>query len=343
MKGRTSHPLCSLGVVLGLAVLVVSLAAGCGKANPVAPSGSTVTLSANPSAITSPTGSSTITAVVRKPNGTVAAGVDVRFTASLGTIDTLVRTDSGGVATATLRGDGRSGTAMVNALVDGGGTAMALSVPIGGGAKSITLQALPASISVPGSTRLVALVRDAVGNPAPGVLVNFSTNVGSLSNGGLDTTGANGEASVTLTVKSTDISTQTSATVGATAAAPDGTLQTATFTVNLLTGAATSISVSANPGTLKAGSTNQTVNITAIVQNALGAPVPGANVTFSTTLGRLASGGAIRTTDQNGQAFDTLTVDTVPASGTSSITITAKVVTAGGTQISNTATITITP
>jgi adhesin/invasin len=318
----------------------------CGKANPVAPSGSTITLSANPSLISSPTGTSTITAVVRKPNGTVAAGVDVRFTASMGSIDTLVQTDSGGIANATLRGDGRSGTATVNAAVDGGATATALMVAIGGGAKTITLQAIPASITPGSSTQLVALVRDATGLPAAGVNVNFTTNLGTLaSKGAFRQTNANGEATDKLTVEPSDIINQTTVTVGATAAAPDGTLQSATVMVNLLTNAATLISVSANPGQIKAGAANVVVNLSAVVQNSLGNPVAGANVTFQATFGVLDSGGGIRQSDSNGLATDTLRIAQVPpaSSGTTSITITAKVVSAGGTQISNTTTITITP
>jgi hypothetical protein len=101
MNRRAALPL------LLAALLLPVLVSGCGKANPVAPTGSTITLSANPAEITTANGTSTITAVVRKPNGTVAAGVDVRFTATLGTIDVLKATDSGGIATAILRSDGR--------------------------------------------------------------------------------------------------------------------------------------------------------------------------------------------------------------------------------------------
>jgi Invasin, domain 3 len=305
----------------GLALLLaVPLAAvlGCGKANPVAPSGSTITLSANPSAINSPTGSSTITAVVRKPNGTVAAGVDVRFTTSLGTINVLVQTDRSGIATATLRGDGHTGTATVNAMVDGGATATALMVPIGGGGHTITLQGIPASIpATGGNVKLVALVRDAQGLPAAGAEVNFSTNLGRLaSGGGLVPTDSGGEATDTLIVKSTDVGNQTSITVGAQTAAPDGSLQSATFTVSILTNAAASVVLSVNPTQFTTA--GGTAHLTALVRNSSGSPVPGAGVNFTDTCpnSTLASGGGIQTADANGQATDTLTIGSQSSGGT---------------------------
>ncbi len=350
MNRRALLPL--LAAVLLLSVLV--WVSGCGKASPVAPSGSTVTLSANPSEIASPTGTSTITAVVRKPNGTVAAGVDVRFTTTLGTIDVLVATDSGGIATATLRGDGRSGTAMVNAAVDGAGTgsssgasgatAGGLSVPIGGGGgKTITLQAVPANIpATGGKVKLVALVRDSTGNPAAGAQVNFSTSLGRLaSGGGLVATNAGGEATDTLTVQSTDIGNQTSITVGAQTAAADGTLVTSpSFTVSILTNAAASIVATANPTQLPLS--GGSVTLTALVRNSTGGPVPGAGVNFTTSLGTLGSGGGILTADKNGQVTDSLFIPAQSGPGPISVTVTAVTPGAGSNLItSNTVTITL--
>jgi adhesin/invasin len=313
MNRRAALPL------LLAALLLPVLVSGCGKASPVAPSGSTVTLSADPSEITTPSGTSTITAVVRKPNGTVAAGVDVRFTTTIGTIDVLKATDSGGVATATLRGDGRSGTAMVNAAVDGGATATALSVAIGGGGHTITLQAIPASIPATGGrVKLVALVRDVNGQAAAGAQVNFTTNLGRLaSGGGLVVTNSSGEATDTLSVQSADVGNQTSITVGAQTAAADGSLQSATFTVSILTNAAASIVATANPGQLplKGGS----VTLTALVRNSSGSPVPGAGVNFTTTKGTLGSGGGLLTADKNGQVTDSLFIPQQSAATTATV------------------------
>ena len=338
MSYRTPLALVSATLVL------LALVSGCGKANPVAPSGSTITLSANPAQLSSPTGTSTITAVVRKPNGTVAAGVDVRFTTTIGTIDVLKQTDSGGIATATLRGDGRSGTASVGAMVDGGATAMALMVPIGGGAKTITLEANPANISLSATASmvtLIAIVRDANGQPAAGVQVTFSTNLGTLaSKGNFRPTNGSGEATDTLTIRPSDVTNQTSVMVTATAAAPDGSLQTAMATVALVNpNAATSITVSANPGTISAASPPPSITLTAVVLNSQGTGIDGANVLFSTTFGMLSHVSPV-TTKNGGIATDTLTVNGV-SPGT--ITITAQAPGVGGAPITTTTTITVNP
>jgi adhesin/invasin len=332
----------SLPLPLSATLILLALVTGCGKANPVAPSGSTITLSANPAVLSSPTGTSTITAVVRKPNGTVAAGVDVRFTTTIGTIDVLKQTDSGGIATATLHGDGRPGTASVNAVVDGGATATALMVPIGGGAKTITLEAVPANIpSGGGTTKLIAIVRDATGQPAAGVAVNFSTNLGTLaSKGGFRTTNGSGEAMDTLTIAPSDVTNQTSLMVTATAAAPDGTLQTATATISLVNpNAAASITLSADPGSISASKASNTITLTAVVLNSVGSGIDGANVLFTTTFGQLSTVGPV-TTKNGGIATNTLTVGAVTQG--QAITVTAQVPGVSGSPISTTTTITVT-
>jgi hypothetical protein len=337
------QPLSAALILLTLLALI-TLVGGCGKANPVAPSGSTITLSANPAELPSPTGTSTITAVVRKPNGTVAAGVDVRFTTTIGTIDVLKQTDSGGIATAALHGDGRSGTASVSAAVDGGGTAMALMVPIAGGAKTITLQAIPANIANTGGVvTLIALVRDSLGQPAPDVRVNFTTTVGTLaSKGGFRKTNGSGQATDTLTVLGSDLTNQTSITVTATAAASDGTLQVATAMVAVVNpNAAASVSVSASPGQIPPTGTTggPPITVTAIVLNAQGVPIKGALVIFSTTLGTLKPN-TTSTDSTTGVATSKLTVDSAPPSST--ITVTAQSPGVGGALVTGTTTITVT-
>jgi len=234
-----------LSIVLFLPIL------GCGKASPVAPNGTTITLTANPSLIQSSTGTSTITAVVIKPNGTPAtSGTQVRFTTDLGTIDPIEPTDRNGIAVATLRGDGRFGKATVTASVSGssgsggtGGTPPAsgptVAVQIGNSAKSITLQANPPNVAVADtSVKLVALVRDSNGQPLAGAGVNFTATIGTLRSGGaIVTTGANGQATDTLNLKAADIANQTTITVTATTAGGDGSLITSnSFTIQIQTG-----------------------------------------------------------------------------------------------------------
>ncbi|HEV2845026.1 MAG TPA: hypothetical protein VG477_09290, partial [Thermoanaerobaculia bacterium] len=76
-------------------------AMGCDKASPVAPSGSILTISANPSQV-GLNGRSTITVVGRKPDGNpLNPGTEIRLSSERGTIDSIVTTDDQGRATAT--------------------------------------------------------------------------------------------------------------------------------------------------------------------------------------------------------------------------------------------------
>jgi PKD domain/Invasin, domain 3 len=220
------------------------LAAGCAKVSPTAPSGSTVTLSANPSFISSASGTTSITAVVRKASGSpVASGTEVRFTADLGAIDPLGKTDTSGIATVTLRGDGRVGKATVSAFLAGSSASATLAVNIGGApplAKSITLQADPPSIGTAGGTiKLLAVVRDASGQPVTGASVTFSSPVGTLRSGGAPRfTQDNGIAIDYLDISATDLSNQTAPfTVTASTPGADGALVPATFSIQVRTSA----------------------------------------------------------------------------------------------------------
>src|SRR3954470_8150436 len=119
-------------VVAGL-LLVVSLlpVAGCDKATPVAPSGTVLTISANPTQIAL-NGTSTITVVGRKPDGNpLNPGTEIRLTAERGTISSLVTTDSNGTASATFHADGRSGAVKVSAATGSGDAKAETSVQVG--------------------------------------------------------------------------------------------------------------------------------------------------------------------------------------------------------------------
>lgn len=221
-----------------LSAVVLLPLAGCDKASPVAPTDALLTVSANPTEITSTNGTSTITAVVRRANGQpVTPGTEVRFSTTLGTIDPVAETNSSGVATATLRGDGRLGTAKVS-VTTGAAKTDPLEVTIGAAAKNITLQATPTTLSASGGrVNLVALVRDSRGLPLAGQGVNFTTELGKLgSGGGIVLTDANGQAKDTLTLSETDLSTnKSSVAVTANTAGGDGALVSSTFNVQIQT------------------------------------------------------------------------------------------------------------
>ena len=188
-------------LLLSLAVLLPL--AGCDKASPVAPEGTTLTLSASPAEISAANGGSIITVVARKANGQpVTPGTRIRFSTTLGTIDPVVETDRSGVAEATLRGDGRLGTAHITAST-GAVRTDPMDVIIGTPARNISLQATPTTLPATGGrVTLLALVRDARGLPLANQGVNFTTQLGTLaSRGGLVQTDANGQARDTLTAE----------------------------------------------------------------------------------------------------------------------------------------------
>jgi len=199
-----------LAVLRPVAVVVLPLALifGCGKGTPVAPAGTTIQLTVNPNLIT---GSQTaqLKALVRKENGApVNPGTVVLFSTTLGTVTASAETDSQGVAQGQLRGDGRLGTAKVVAT-SGPVTTDPVEIQIGVTAGSATLSATPSSISEDGGKiSLLALVRDAGGQPLSGALINFQTQVGTLaSGGGFLTTSASGQAKDTLTLTGSDLAT----------------------------------------------------------------------------------------------------------------------------------------
>jgi hypothetical protein len=235
--------------------------AGCDKATPVAPGGSILAISANPTKI-AVNGQSTITVVGRKPDGNpLNPGTEIRMTATLGSIDSIVTTDRSGVATATFRADGELGTASITAQTgtstggSGGGTtsdgtgssagtlSATVRVQVGTSAKTITVQPTPTSIpaTLPANgakVQLLAIVRDANGQPLPNQGVNFTTDIGTLaSRGGIVQTNSQGVARDTLTVESGDLASNATAIhVTAQSAGSDGALVSAMATVQVANG-----------------------------------------------------------------------------------------------------------
>jgi hypothetical protein len=189
--------------------LVLAVAAGlaaCDKASPVAPEGTVLSVTANPTQIGA-NGTAQIRVVALRANGTpVNPGTQIRMSTNLGTVDPIVEVGEGGIAVGTLQGDGRFGLATVTASV-GADTTGTVDVQVGRAAASATLQATPPSISdTGGTTTLLALVRDASQQPLAGATVNFTTEVGRLASGGsFLVTDANGQVTDRLTVSESDI------------------------------------------------------------------------------------------------------------------------------------------
>ncbi len=158
---------------------------------------SSYTLSADDSS------TATITATVEyEDNNTPASGLPVGFSATLGTITDSAITNSNGIATATLISDTISGNSTVGAYCENKYKTLTvefLSVGEGEEIKISSLTADPQSIPANGvSQSLITLVLKYLDeSPAPDKLINFSTNLGIITQ--CDTTDATGTATATLT------------------------------------------------------------------------------------------------------------------------------------------------
>jgi hypothetical protein len=190
---------------LALLALFSVVLSSCDEGTPVAPEGTILRISANPTRIAK-TGTSNITLQALRSNGNpVNPGTEIRLSSNIGLIDPVVYTDTDGVAHATLRGDGRVGVATVSAY-SGGVEPVETEVEVGSRAGAISVSADPTSLGLEGGVvELIALVRDDEGQPLPGASVNFRTEAGSLRSGGAFlTTDADGEVRDRLTVSAED-------------------------------------------------------------------------------------------------------------------------------------------
>jgi len=205
---------------LSLVVALVTAAAftvSCQKVPLLAPSGSTITLTAATNAL--PVGGTTqLVAQIIEPSGTPPhAGTQITFTTTLGTIQPdQVETDASGRAVATFSAGGVNGTATITAI-SGGSSASgnsAIKIALGTAAAGrVNVSANPTQLpALGGNSTITASVIDINGNVLPNAPVTFSTSAGTLTQS-LVSTNASGAA---LTVLSTSTQAVVTATVGAT-------------------------------------------------------------------------------------------------------------------------------
>jgi hypothetical protein len=318
-------------------VLLIAVVPGCDKASPVAPAGTTISLSVNPSRIDI-SGTASITAIVRRDNGTaVNPGTEVNFSTSLGLLDPeLATTDDAGVARTTLKGAGQVGVATIEAST-GAATPSTVELQIGSLASSATLVASPTAIGQGGGTiELLAVVRDDAGQLLNELAVNFSTTAGTLeSRGAAILTNQLGEARDQLTVTELDILALTTNVITVTvfASTDGGSLLETTTDINVR-GLISNISLQVSPGSVAAS--GGTLKLLALVKDDVGLGVQGAGVNFVSQAGTLASGGGVLRTDSGGQAEDslTLTVQDIDALGSRTFRVQAFSTDSTGAQIS---------
>ena len=221
----------SAGVFTCTALIALALGA-CDKAPLLAPTNSTISLSANTRTL--PLGGSTeVSAYVIEQAGTpVQNGTTVRFTTNLGRVDPVeVETRNGQATTMFFAGDA-SGVAEIRAISGAagsgastgtggtpGGTTPAgstagnvVQITIGAAAvETVTISTNPSTISANGGTvDVVAVVTGTGARAVSGVAVTFSADRGTLSST-TAVTDASGQARVQLT---TNADTTVTATAG---------------------------------------------------------------------------------------------------------------------------------
>jgi adhesin/invasin len=218
MITRLSRRLVTL-VMLGM---VGSIA--CQKVPLLAPSGSTIVLTASNNAVAA-TGTVDLIAQVLEPSGTPPhQGTHVTFTTTLGVVEPSdATTDVNGQARVKFRANGSNGTATITASSGGATTGAngAVKIAVGTAATGrITLTANPTTISANGgSSTVTANVVDLNGNALVGVPVSFATSAGVLS-GSLINTDGTGNAQTVLT---TSVEAIVTATVGVGTSSGGGT------------------------------------------------------------------------------------------------------------------------
>jgi len=277
----------------------------------------TVTVAASPNPIVADGKStSTATATVTDANGNPVSGDPVAFSSN-DPSDQVSATTPGpspGTYTATITSSTAAGLVTITAVdssvtpnVSGSGFLTQTSGTAGGVAVSLTPPTLVANGSSSGVA--IATVLDAHGNPVVDDFVTFtSTDPGVHFASASGFTGASGSYSTTVT---------SSTTVGSAAiTATDSSASPKLNGAAILTqtpGAATSVSVTLSPSAIPADG-NATSTATARVTDALGHPVPGETIVFSSSdpgerFGRVVDNG-------DGTYATTVTSSTTPGSAT---------------------------
>lgn len=169
--------------IVALAALLIGLS--CNQVNFTAPSGSTITITAQPPTVAA-NGVATITITGTRANGApLADGTTITFTADLGSVSPNPVETKDGVAISRFRAGTRSGEATITAS-SGGATAVTVKVKIGESrASRVALVATPIQLPVGGGkVNLKAHVFDESGNTLGGVGVIFTSTAGDLDSRG---------------------------------------------------------------------------------------------------------------------------------------------------------------
>ncbi len=303
--------------------------AACERVQLLAPSNSTITVSA-PSRVLPFGGSTEVTAFVTEQGGTpVQNGTVVRFSATLGTVSPVEVETRNGLALTTFVAGTTSGVADVRAT-SGGATGTSttgtgagatttttnvIQITIGAAAvNTVTLRANPGSVPPGGGTvELIATVVAENGRALEGIQVTFNTDQGALSSA-VATTNSSGEARTSLTAGQ-------KASVTATA----GTKTSTAVTVDIRLGPGLTITCTPAAGTgncaaVQASSTGNTSTVSFTISKATGSSnLRSSSIDFgdgtSQSLGNLAGNATVPHTYTGPSS-------TAPRSYTATVTVT---------------------
>ncbi|NHZ86193.1 MAG: hypothetical protein GWP19_09960, partial [Planctomycetia bacterium] len=263
----------------------------------------------------------TITAVLKDSTGKRMEYETVRFSTTLGTLSsTIEQTDQDGTAKVELTSSTVPGTALVIAtsfVSDSVKVDFSINVP-----NAIDMSASPSIILADGMSKstITAIPKDANGNTMPGISVQFSTTLGTLSET-IKITDADGVATTVLTSGTTEGTAWVTATSSI----------SSQYGVQLIAYNPAYISLSTDvDGNTLLGDGISEINIIAEVYNSANEIIPWALVDFSTTHGTLLNNTTVRA-NQDGKAVIVLR-SSGSASGDDAI-VTAEV---QGTSISET-------
>jgi adhesin/invasin len=191
------------------------LTIACEKVPLLAPTGSTITLTASTNALPADGSTNIVAQVIEAPGTPPHSGTHVIFTTTLGRVEpSEAETDTSGRVVVRFVAGGQNGTATISASSGAATTGNDGSIRIMVGTAAvgrISLSANPNPISSNGGvSQIVANVVDVNGNALTNAPVNFSTSAGQLANSFVNTD-QNGVALTTLT---TSAQATVTATVG---------------------------------------------------------------------------------------------------------------------------------
>lgn len=310
-KAKMNRKILLLLALIAVVAGVTLTMTGCDSAsNPVAPAGSILTLTANPTRITPNGEASIITVTGFRPDGnSLNPGSLITLTTDLGTLGTnSLAIDNEGRAQTTLTSDGRTGPATVTAVLTSSSEATAsATVQIEALVPNLSVFANPGTIGVGGRSDITVIARDNNNFPlGAGNRIRLIAEFGTLSATNI-TTNADGEAF------SRFIAGDRPEQGTVTAFLENNDTSTSSVNINIVD-APTSFSFNTDVGRVSASS-EAMIEVTVEVLNSLGSPLPGASVTFEvedanggSVGGTFESGSFIQTTDNGGRVVDTLTI-----------------------------------